>query len=54
MKPRYAAFAALDPFFELVQRGLSDRGSSTTQAGTAEVKDVLVDLGLDEQAGVVH
>jgi uncharacterized protein len=23
MKPRYAAFAALDPFFELVQRGLS-------------------------------
>ena len=23
MKPRHAAFAALDPFFELVQRGLS-------------------------------
>ena len=23
MKPRYAAFGALDPFFELVQRGLS-------------------------------
>src|SRR5258706_8402197 len=25
MKPRYAAFAALDPFFEVVQRGLSGR-----------------------------
>ena len=23
MKPKYAAFAALDPFFEVVQRGLS-------------------------------
>lgn len=23
MKPRYAAYAALDPFFEIVQRGLS-------------------------------
>jgi len=23
MKPKYAAFSALDPFFEVVQRGLS-------------------------------
>src|SRR5882672_2384737 len=23
MKPKYAAFSALDPFFEIVQRGLS-------------------------------
>jgi hypothetical protein len=23
MKPKYAAFAALDPFFEVVQQGLS-------------------------------
>jgi hypothetical protein len=36
MKPKYAAFSALDPFFEVVQRGLSvDRRLLEPNGGTA-------------------